>query len=256
MSENEFEIGSVTGRFVRDAMLRRGIERVGSSDLAAIQKTLPANFGTDAAEVALMVAHMSVKKVEGNPPAPVEGEPVTVAGDPSAPVEGEPVTIDPRDPVPGEGGYGADAADESPVMTVDEAYQVLSDWQAKMHAARTTLHSCTMEQKAARANLVEKINYFLNGNPQTREALIREHIASENARRAGVKAHRAATHGPSVVDIGRSGRGGSVNQRYGAVRRGLVPGQRAYSLHDSIARSGSGVVDTHGTAAVPAVKSE
>jgi hypothetical protein len=115
-----------------------------------------------------------------------------------------------------------------------------------------------IEQRTARGKLVEAINFFLNGNAtMTREQLMRDYIASEQQKRINGEGRRhRGGHGPSAVDVGRAGHGGNVNQRYYPIRRGLRPGERAFSLHEAVARSGSAAIDTHGIAAVPAVKTE
>ena len=276
MSEPVFDPTTVTGSADRDMMLRLAIGNNGADDLAAIQAALPEDFNTDAEEVAKMVEAMGLPKIEGEPAPPVEGEPVTVEGEPTP-------TVDPRDPVPGERGYEAaselppgavveqssgddgeqqhpaDTDLPSPEMTLSEAQEVLADWQHKMQMARIALHDRTMEQKQTRSKLVESINFFLRGGPQSQDDLKREYLASEQQKRINgdTRRGRAPSHGPSVVDVGRAGRGGSINRRYGAVRRGLLPGQRAYSLEGAMARSGSGIVDTGGLAKVPVVaKSE
>jgi len=228
---DEFEEGTVTGRFARDILLRQAIIASGN-DLEKIKAALPPDFGTDADEVAAMLA-----TIEHPPGAVVEQS----SGDDTRvehPADAEPLP--------------------SPDMSLDEARAVLNDWQVKLHAAKQDADTKRREQQMARQKLVESVNFFLGNPTLTRDQLVREHLASEATRKAsGAARHRPlTTHGPSAVDIGRAGHGGNVNRRYYPTRRGLVPGQKAYSLADSVARSGSGIIDTHGTAQVPAVKTE
>ena len=216
---------SVTGNPVRDAILRNAIAGLDDHSFAAVQAVLPGDFDLDQQELDEMLATM------------------TAGEDAAAPVEAEPVEFAP----------------EPPTLSLLEANAALADWQHKMQLARVALRDRDLEQRTARGKLVEAINFFLRGNVTiSREQLQREHIASEQMRKAAGEArHRPlTTHGPSVYDIGRAGHGNSVNRRYSPTRRGLLPGQRAYSLEGAIARSGSATVDTHGIAAVPAVKSE
>jgi hypothetical protein len=216
---------SVTGNPMRDAILRNALTSLDDHSLATVQAVLPGDFDLDQGELDAMLATMTASKDAA-----------------AEPVEAESVE-----------------APEPPTLSLSEANAALADWQHKTQLARMALSERDREQRAARAKLVEAINFFLRGNvTMTREQLQREHIASEQARKAaGAERHRPlTTHGPSVFDIGRAGHGHSVNRRYSPTRRGLVPGQRAYSIEDSIRRSGSATVDLRGTAPVPAIKSE
>lgn len=223
---------SVTGNIARDVMLRKAVE-AHAPDLAAIQAALPSNFDTDQAEVDLMLAHI------GKPPLP----PGAVAQQSS---EGDM-----------ENGHPAETdAEPSPAMSVEEANADLNDWQHKTQLARNALRDCETAVKTARGKLVEAISFFLTGNKTIgRDELIRQHLASEAAERAargGGRRGRAPSHGPSVVDIGRAGHGGNVNRRYQPTRRpDMMTGRRTYSLDGAIARSGTGMIDTHGKAPMP-----
>jgi hypothetical protein len=219
-------------------MLQRAVEKH-PTDFAAIVAALPANFDTDHQEVNLMLAHLGKPLIELPPGAVIEQS-------------------------SGDGVKGERPADtlSSDEMTIQEATAILNDWQHKVQLARDALRDRGIEQKAARGKLVEAITFFLTGNKSIgRDELIRQHLASEAAERAaraanGGRRSRAPSHGPSAYDIGRAGHGGNVNRRYAPTRRGVLPGQRAYSLEGSIARSGSGIIDTHGRAPLPADKTE
>jgi hypothetical protein len=245
---------SVTGNPARDLMLRQAIEAYGT-DLDALKAALPGDFGTDQDEVDAMVAAISV--VEGQHVETVETVEMLT---PSKSLENiEPPHANGAARPHHEARPDAPQPETEPSLTLVEAQAALAVWQTKAQAARIELRNRDMAQRTARGKLADAINYFLRGNvTMTREQLQREHIASEQQRKAegGGRRRHAPSHGPSAYDIGRAGHGNSVNQRYGAVRRALLPGQRAYSLEGAMARSGSAKVDTHGTAAIPAVKSE
>jgi hypothetical protein len=153
-----------------------------------------------------------------------------------------------------------DEQPEPPTMTRAEAEQMVKDAQRNLFDVRRELADKVTAQKAARGALAAAVMSWQRGGApqQTREEMQREHIATEQARKlAGLSINGRASGpgGPSAYDMSRAGANGrSVNRRYSPTRRGLLPGQRAFSLTDSIARSGSGRVDMKGNAAVPRPK--
>jgi hypothetical protein len=232
---------TITGNAARTAMLRKAIEKVGT-ELAAVQAALPGNFDTDQAELDVMLAAMNGSAVEDQP---VEDQTVEDQTPPGAAIEQS--SDDDREQM----------HPAAPSLTLIEAQAALANWQHKAQLARSALRERDLEQRATRAKLVESINFFLRGGPISRDDLMREYLASEQRKRINGESRRGrVAHGPSVVDIGRAGQS-SVNRNYAPKRRpDMMTGRRTYSIADSVARSGSGIIDTPGIVAVPRVVSE
>jgi len=150
--------------------------------------------------------------------------------------------------------------ESAPAMSVDEWVVATKQVETDLVVARRIVLDAQQEQRQARLAFTNATTAFEKGKPITREQLQLDHIAANQAYKQGIKdgtiqpPQRGASSGPSAYDLGRTGHGGNVNRRYQPTRRGLVPGQRAYSLNESMARSGSARVDVKGAAAVPQVK--
>jgi hypothetical protein len=159
------------------------------------------------------------------------------------------------EPEPRKGVKAAEV--ESRPLSLVEAQAALNDWQVKTQLARTALRDADMAQRTARSKLVESLNFFLRGGPLTPEQMKREYLASEQQKRINGERRGGRTgHGPSVFDHSRAHQS-SVNRNYAPKRRpDMMTGRRTYSIADSVARSGSGIIDTPGIVAVPAAKSE
>lgn len=128
---------------------------------------------------------------------------------------------------PPEASEPQDAADASaPSMTLDEARERLVKLQNELSAGRGSVLTLQSKLRTSRDKLAKAIQTFISGQkPITREQLQRDHIRSEQARKArgeALNGRGQAMPGPSVVDrIAFYSRGGSANQGHG---RGFARG--------------------------------
>src|SRR5580704_19452295 len=152
-------------QLVRDQMLKQAIlQAAPDTTLGAVAAWLPADFDTDEAELADMLARMAADQpieFEGTPEPEPEPAAAPAAARPAAPSEAGP-----------------------PTMTFQEARAVVVDWGNKLSKARGALMGAVSRQHAGREKLAAAIGQFVRGFPQrTREDLQREYLASEAERR-------------------------------------------------------------------------
>jgi len=190
-----------TGNDLRDAMIRNAIQKVTERgdplNLPIVQMELPDDFDLSQAEL----NDFAPKPKSGVPNGTPDGSTAS-----NEAVDGSTVSHD-----------TVDEADDLPPMTQAEAREMLVRLNDELSQERGNVITLTTRVRQARERVAKAIAAFQAGFvPVTREQLQREHIASEQARKAaGHPSMRGQSMpGPSVVDQAAFRGSRSVNRSY------------------------------------------
>ena len=233
-----------TGNAERDKRLRRGIGEVmmvhEHPSLEAVSKNLPQDFALDAEELTGMLGELGIIKIEvEDHPHPAHEAPhiaqmieETPSGEPlAAPETLEKIALPDR----AEGGEPHDPpATSTPEAKITEgqARAMVDAANARLGRARETMLTAQNTLKAWRADLSAEIlgwQTLFKPLQQSREDLVRQHIAANQQYKQDVKDGKApppvrgGPRGRSYIDQ-TSGRGGNANdfaRRYQGEHAGL-----------------------------------